>query len=344
MSFSPSSPTGPVNRLGDLTTPSTIKGPPAFPEGTPRLQAPGPSSINELSGAQKAALLLYSLGTEVSVEVMKHLSREDARKLSTEISSIRLPNSRVLLELLKDFNQRFQNRVEQIKEREHKREEERNSTMPFKSLRELHPDEIASILADEQPQTIALVLSYLDPNQAADVLASFPKETQSDLVERIATIDEIPNELVRKIEEIIDEKAAPFFAPENAPADMSRRMEALSIMLQRASVPSDDLLSRIGEINPTMAKELRMKAFTFENIVEVDDRHLQKALLEVPPETIAVALKIAEAALIDKVLNCVSPDVREEIKDRRDLMGPKTLMEIEDAQREIVHTAKRVME
>jgi len=335
----------PASRIpGNGVTPSALKGPPAFPRGSDLFPAAGPSNLKTLTGLQKAALLLYSLGTEVSVEVMKHLKREDSRRLSAEIAKIKLPNSKLLLDLVQEFNQRFQARVDKIQETKHREEEDRNSKMPFKSLRQLHPDEIASILADEQPQTIALVLSYLNPEQSADVLASFPKDVQSDLIERIATIEEIPNELVRKIEGIVEEKARPFFAPETAPADMSRRMEALSMMLQRANVPSDDLLSRIGEVNPAMAKELRIKAFTFENILDVEDAVLQKALMQVAPETIALALKIAEAALIDKILSCVPPDVREEIKDRRDLMGPKTLMEIEDAQREIIYATKRMMQ
>jgi len=328
---------------GGIAT-SALRSPPAFPRGSDIFPTAGPSNLDSLSGLQKAALLLYSLGTEVSVNVMKHLKREDARRLSAEIAKIKLPSSKLLLDLIREFSQRFQDRVDKIQDQDRRDEDERNSKMPFKSLRQLHPDEIASILADEQSQTIALVLSYLNPDQSADVLASFPQEAQSDLVERIATIEEIPNELVRRIEGIIEEKARPFFAPETAPADLDRRMETLSMMLQRANVSSDDLLSRIGEINPSMAKELRIKAFTFENIVDVDDQLLQKALMQVDPETIALALKIAEAALIDKILNCVPMEVREEIKDRRDLMGPKTLMEIEDAQREIIYATKRMME
>jgi flagellar motor switch protein FliG len=314
-----------------------------FPQGSTNFQMTGASSVGELSGSQKAALLLYSLGTDVSVEVMKHMDPSGAKALAQEISNMSLPNSQVMLELLQEFNQRFENQQEALDEKGRREEAERNSTMPFKSLKSLHPEEIASILADEQIQTIALVLSYLNPEQAADVLACFPKNMQADLVERIATIEEIPNELVRNIENIIDEKAQPFFAPESAPADMSRRMEALSIMLQRANLPSDELLSRIGEVNPNMAKELRMKAFTFENIIEVDDNVLRQSLMQVDPEIIALSLKIAEAALIDKLLGCVPPEVREEIKDRRDLMGPKTLMEIEDAQREVLQATKTVM-
>ncbi|MDA0839309.1 MAG: hypothetical protein O2857_16190 [Planctomycetota bacterium] len=326
----------------DISTDS-LKGAIPFPQGSTNFQMTGASSVGDLTGSQKAALLLYSLGTDVSVEVMKHMDPKGAKILAQEISNMSLPSSQVMLELLREFNQRFENQQEALNEGARRVEVERNSTMPFKSLKSLHPEEIASILADEQIQTLALVLSYLNPEQAADVLSCFPKHMQSDLVERIATIDEIPNELVRTIERIVDEKAQPFFAPESAPADMSRRMEALSIMLQRANVPSDDLLSRIGEINPGMAKELRMKAFTFENILEVDDNVLRQALMQIDPEILALSLKIAEAALIDKLLGCIPPEVREEIKDRRDLMGPKTLMEIEDAQREVIQATKVVM-
>jgi flagellar motor switch protein FliG len=332
-----------TRRPGDQTTPSTLKGPPAFPSGSDIFPVPGAADLANLNGRQKAALLLYCLGTEVSVEVLKHLSRDEARMLSQEIAKTKLPSERALLQLLQEFNHRFQSQMDKVKEAQRKEEEELASKMPFKSLRRLDASEIASILSDEQPQTIALVLSYLNPDQAADVLASFPRDLQSELVERIATIQEIPNELVRKIEAIIDEKAKAFISQESAPTSIGRRMETIATLLQRTSVVSDDLLERIGEANPTMAKELRLKAFTFEDILSVDDRILQKALSQIEPGTLALALKIASEALTDRILNGVDPQVREDIKDQRDLMGPKTLMEIEEAQKEIIEAVKRAM-
>jgi flagellar motor switch protein FliG len=327
-----------------VVTPSTLKGPPPLPSGSRKFPVVGITETDQLSGRQKAALLLYSLGTEVSVEVMKHLGRDEARQLSEEIARISLPNPRVLLELLREFQNQFQRRMDNAQKEKQREAEELAKKMPFRSLRQLDADEIASILAHEQAQTIALVLSYLNPEQAADVLSRFPRDMQTELVERIATIQEIPNDLVRKIEAIIDEKAKTYIAQESAPANADRRMETIARILQRTRVSSDELLDRIKEANPSMAKELRLKAFTFEDIMEMDDRILQKALPRVKPGQIALALKIASEALTDKILNSLDPMLRENVKDQRDLMGPKTLMEIEDAQREIITAIKQALE
>lgn len=324
-------------------SPSALKGPPWFPQGQDAPPLTGISDISQLTGRQKAALLLYSLGTEVSVEVMKHLDKQEARAISDEIAKMSLPNPRVLLQLLKEFQDKFQKRVDQQRDAKRREEEELARNMPFRSLRNLDPEEVASILADEQPQTIALVLSYLYPEQAADVLALFPKDLQTELIERLATIHEIPNELVRKIEAIIDEKAKAYIAEESAPANVDRRMETIARVLQKTRTTSDDLLERIGESNPVMAKELRLRSFTFEDILEIDDRILQRALQRIAPGKIALALKIASEALSDKILGNLEPMTRENVKDQRDLMGPKTLMEIEDAQREIIQIIKQVM-
>lgn len=322
---------------------AALTSPPAFPSGTDTFPAIGPDDVSRMTGKQKVALLLYSLGTDVSVEVLKHMNRRQAKKLSEEIANTRLPSERGLLSLLQDFKQGFQKNMNKIQEAKRKEEAERARNMPFRSLRQLDSEDIASILSQEQPQTVALVLSYLDPDKAADVLSSFSREMQSDLVERIATIQEIPNELVRRIESIINEKANAFISAESAPATADRRMQTIATILQRSNVVSDDLLDRIQENNPSMAKELRLKAFSFEDILEVDDHTLQRALLQINPGTIALALKIASESLSDKVLNAVDPQLAEDIKDRKDLMGPKTLMEIEEAQKEIIEVIKQTM-
>lgn len=323
---------------------TAVKGPPAFPKGTDVFPVPGATRVASLTGKQKAALLLYSLGTEVSVQVLKHLSRDEARVLSDEIAKVKLPNPKLLIELLQEFHQRFEDRLALTNEAKRKDAEELARNMPFKTLRQLDANSIASILVDEQPQTIALVLSYLNPDQAADVLTTFPRDVQSELVERIASIQEIPNELVRKIERIIDEKAKDFLSRESAPSSPNRRMQTIATLLQRTSVSSEDLLSRIQEINPNMARDLRLKAFVFEDVASVDDRVLRKAMARIEASTIALALKIASEALSDKILRNVDSHVREDVKDQRDLMGPKTLMEIEEAQRAIVDAVKQAME
>lgn len=326
-----------------FVTPSTLKGPPPLPQGSAQFPVLGATDLQQLTGRQRAALLLYSLGTEVSVEVLKHLRREEARQLSEEIARVSLPNPRVMLQLVQEFQEHFQQRLQRQRRQQQQEAEELAQTMPFRSLRQLEAEEIASILVDEQPQTLALVLSYLQPEQAADVLSRFPRELQTDLVERIAILQEIPNDLVRKIEAIIDEKAKTYVARESAPTNMDRRMETIARILQRTRVASDDLLHRIQEANPSMAKELRLKAFTFEDIQELEERTLQRALPRLKPGKIALALKIASEALTDKMLDCLEPKVREDVKDQRDLMGPKTLMEIEDAQAEIIDAIKQVL-
>ncbi|MDQ1397849.1 MAG: flagellar motor switch protein FliG, partial [Acidimicrobiaceae bacterium] len=261
----------------------------------------------QLTGPQKAALILVQLGTERAAPVLRTMSDEEVEELMTEVSRLEAVHDEVLKSVLTEFVEAASarmrgnkggmsvaralleqglgaDRAEEIMARidGHGR--------PFECLRTADPRQLLTFLIDEHPQTIALVLAHLVPEQAASLLAELPAELQGDVAHRIAVMERPSPEVVRHVEEVLERKLA---ALAEGPGESSAGgVQPLVNILNRSDPTSGQvILNQLELNNPDLADEIRRRMFVFQDIVKLDDRGVQLVLREVDAKDLAVALK-----------------------------------------------------
>lgn len=212
----------------------------------------------------------------------------------------------------------------------------------FTTLQKADSSQLVNFLIKEHPQTIALILSYLKPDQTADVLAEFPEELRVDVAYRIATLGKISPQLLRQVEEVIDSLAESVISE-----DLSNTggASALAQILNQANKMTEKtILAHLEEMDPEMAMEVKGQMFVFEDLVMIDDRGIQKVLKNVDKKDLALALKAAEESVKEKILKNMSERASALLREDLDVMGPVRLKEVEESQRKIIEVVKQLEE
>ena len=316
---------------------------------------------SQLSGRQKAAILMISLDVETAAELFKNMSKTDIEKISIEIARLEMVKSSVIDEV----NQEFLNLIkaqeyvarggvdfaETVLEKafgpsvaKELVEKIRNSMKShgFSTLKKADSSQLVNFLIKEHPQTIALILSYLSPEQTAEVLAEFPEELRADVAYRIATLGKISPNLLKDIEEVVESWAESVISE-----DMSKTggAQALAEILNKANKMTErSILSRLEEINPELAQEVKSQMFVFEDIVLLDDRSIQRVLKNVDKKDLTLALKAADEEIKEKIFKNMSERAATLLKEDLEVLGPVRLREVEDAQRRIIEIIKQLEE
>ncbi len=316
---------------------------------------------SQLSGRQKAAILMISLDVETAAELFKNMSKTDIEKISIEIARLEMVKSSVIDEV----NQEFLNLIkaqeyvarggvdfaETVLEKafgpsvaKELVEKIRNSMKShgFSTLKKADSSQLVNFLIKEHPQTIALILSYLSPEQTAEVLAEFPEELRADVAYRIATLGKISPNLLKDIEEVVESLAESVISE-----DMSKTggAQALAEILNKANKMTErSILSRLEEINPELAQEVKSQMFVFEDIVLLDDRSIQRVLKNVDKKDLTLALKAADEEIKEKIFKNMSERAATLLKEDLEVLGPVRLREVEDAQRRIIEIIKQLEE
>lgn len=248
---------------------------------------------NTLTGIRKAAILLILLGEEGSPEIIKHMTKQDVMRVTTEIANIDSVYSSTIERVCEEFMQlaeaqsyvatggldTAQSMLEKAFDANVARElvEKIRSMMNvrgFNTLQKADSTQLVNFLIKEHPQTIALILSYLKPSQTADVLAEFPEDLRLDVAYRIATLGKISPQLLRQVEEVIDSLAETVISE-----DLSKTggASALAQILNSANKMTEkSILGYLEEIDPDMAIQVKSQMFVFEDLVLIDDRGIQK--------------------------------------------------------------------
>ena len=313
----------------------------------------------ELTGKRKAAILLISLDEEVAAMVLQHLNRQETLKLSMEIAKIDSVLSSTITKINEEFYKLITAReyvatggidyAQGVLEKAFGLNEARElvdklrssmQSFGFTTLRKADATQLSNFLIKEHPQTIALILSYLEPTQTADVLAEFPEELRADVAYRIATLGKISPHLLREIEEVIDALADSVISE-----DMSKTggSQALAEILNQANKATErSILNHIEEIDPDLAMDIKSQMFVFEDLTMIDDRGIQKILKSVDKKDLALALKAADEAVKEKILKNMSERAATLLKEDLEVMGPVRLKEVEEAQRRIIEVVKQL--
>jgi flagellar motor switch protein FliG len=213
---------------------------------------------------------------------------------------------------------------------------------PFQTLRELNVEAILKVLSTEHPQTIALALSYLEPDQAAGVLAEFPVESQADVLMRIASMESPSTTLLMQVNEIMESKAK-HTDEVTQKVTTEQRLKTVTEIMGMSDVNVEKaILDIMVKKEPEIAAEIRKLSFVFEDIVMVLDKGLRKILGELDNRVVATALKTASEDVVKKFFGNMSKRVGQAVREEWELLGPRPLSEVEDAQQEIVDAIKEL--
>jgi flagellar motor switch protein FliG len=338
-----------------------VAAPAEAPQAEPRPARMDKSAASSLSGRQKAAVLLISLGTERAANILKHLSEREVEALSAEMAAL----WRVRPETSAAVMQEIQDRLSAASASgvggpEYAREvlthlvgPERAQeiigtvttepeTRPFEFLRRTPPDQIYGFLRPEAPQTVALVIAHLHTTLAAQVIAEFPPEDQAEIAMRIATMNETSPEVTAAVEDVIRQKLSNIISSEYAAAG---GVESLAQILNHADRATErTVLDYLGESDPELAEEIRALLFVFEDLVRLDDRSVQLVLKDVESADLALALRGVSEEVKDKVLSNMSQRAAEMLMEDLAYQPPQRRSVIEDAQGRIVAVVRRLEE
>ncbi|PYZ93148.1 flagellar motor switch protein FliG [Salipaludibacillus keqinensis] len=314
-----------------------------------------------LTGKQKAAILLISLGPDVSAQVYKHLSEEEIEKLTLEIAGVRKVEQDTKDDIIDQFHKlaMAQEYITQggigyakdVLEKALGSEEAMHiinrltSTLqvrPFDFARKTDPVQIFNFIQNEHPQTIALILSYLDSEQSGQILSSLPQEVQADVAKRIALMDSTSPEIVNEVESILERKLSASVTQDYTQAGGIESVVEVLNSVDRSTERT--ILDALEIQDPELAEEIKKRMFVFEDIVTLDNRSIQRVIRDVENEDLQLSLKVASDEVKEIVFNNMSQRMSETFKEEMEFMGPVRLRDVEEAQTRIVSVIRRLEE
>lgn len=312
-----------------------------------------------LTGKQKAAILLISMGPEVSAQIYKHLSEEEIEKLSLEISSVKKVDSEMKDQIVDQFHQIAvaQDYISQggigyaktVLEKAFGKTEadaiinRLTSTLqvrPFDFARKADAQQILNFIQNEHPQTIALVLSYLDPEQAGQILSALPQELQPDIAKRIATMDSTSPDIISQIEQVLEKNLSSSFTEDYTKTGGLQTVVEVLNGVDRSTERT--ILDGLEIRDPELADEIKKRMFVFEDIVILDNRAIQRVIREVENDDLRLALKVASDEVKNIIFKNMSQRMAETFKEEMEFMGPVRLRDVEEAQTRIVSVIRRL--
>ncbi|PLS16674.1 flagellar motor switch protein FliG [Bacillus sp. M6-12] len=314
-----------------------------------------------LTGKQKAAILLISLGPDVSASVYKHLSEEEIERLTLEISGVRKVDSSEKDEVLEEFHnialaqdyitQGGIGYAKQVLEKALGSDQAAAiinrltsslQVRPFDFARKADPAQILNFIQNEHPQTIALILSYLDPAQAGQILSELPQEVQADIARRIAIMDSTSPEIINEVEQILERKLSSTVTQDYT---QTGGIEAVVDVLNGVDRSTERTILDALEIqDPELAEEIKKRMFVFEDIVTLDGRAIQRVIRDSDNEDLKLALKVASEEVKEIVFKNMSKRMVDTFMEEMEYMGPVRLRDVEEAQSRIVAVIRRLEE
>ena len=314
------------------------------------------------NGIKKAAILLISLGPDISAQILRMLPDSMIQKVTYEIANIDYVEPQQREQVIEDFMDMASAReyildggldyaknlltkalgtvrakevidvLTQIQQRE----------MPFAILRKADTHQLANMLSNEHPQTIALIMCYIQPDKAADVLSLFPHELQTEVAERIGVINRTSPAVIKKIESILQNKFSNII--ESDAENIGGVKTLVEILNSVDRTTEKNILNDLEKTQPELAEVIKANLFVFEDIVTLDKSSIQRVLREVDNEQLVLALKGASEEVATVVYANLSKRAAETVREDIEFMGPVRLSTVEEAQHKIVGIIRRLEE
>ncbi|MCL4495236.1 MAG: flagellar motor switch protein FliG [Firmicutes bacterium] len=312
-----------------------------------------------MSGSRKAAVLLMAVGSQQAATLLRYLRRSEVEAITMEIANLKRVDGQVVDDVVTEFyemskaeQQLAEGGIDMARDMLERafdgpRAQEILQRLtgflqrrPFEVLRKADPSQVMTLMMNEHPQTIAVVLAYMDPTQASAVLSSLDAELQSDVARRIAVMGRAAPEVIKEIEQLMEKKLTNLAAEEISGAG---GINAIVPILNNTDRTSERLiLQRLEEFDPELADEIRNRMFVFENIVQIDDRAMQKVLRRVDNKTLSLALKGTPPEVSQKVMRNLSQKAADLLREDIEVLGPVRIRDVEQAQREIVNVIRQL--
>ena len=318
--------------------------------------------LMQMSNRQKAAALLVAIGPEATAKIFKHMRDEDIENLTLDVARMGKVGPEIRRQIVAEFHEMclaqeviseggidkartaleaafgadkandIVNRVIQTLQ-----------VLPFDFIKKTDPAHLLSFIQDEHPQTIALILAHLNPQQSATVLSGLPQELRAEVARRIAIMDRTPPEVIREIERVLERKLSSAVVTQNftKAGGVKSLVEVLNFVDRTTE---KTILESLGENNPELADEVKKLMFVFEDIIMLDDASIQKVLREVDGKELALALKGVGEEVQSRLFKNMSERASTMLKEDMEFMGPVRLRNVEEAQQRIVGIIRRLEE
>lgn len=313
----------------------------------------------EITGVQKAAILLIALGPDKSSNVFKHLKEDEIEQLTLEIANTRSVSPAMKDAVLDEFYevclaQQYiaeggigyaKDLLEKALGSERAKDVIGKLTAslqvrPFEFVRKTDASQLLNFIQDEHPQTIALILSYLSSNQASAIISALSPEKQTDVAKRIAQMDRTSPDVIKEVEKVLEQKLASLV---NQDYTIVGGVDSIVDILNTVDRGTEKHIMESLEIEDTeLADEIRKKMFVFEDILSLDDRSIQRVLREVDNNELAVALKGSNEEVQNLIFSNLSKRLATMIREDMDFMGPVRMKDVEEAQQKIVNIIRKL--
>ncbi len=313
----------------------------------------------EISGIQKAAILLITLGPDKSASVFKHLKEDEIEQITLEIANTRSVSPAVKDKVMDEFYevclaQQYiaeggigyaKDLLEKALGSERARDVIGKLTAslqvrPFEFVRKTDASQLLNFIQDEHPQTIALILSYLSSAQASVIISALSPDKQTDVAKRIAQMDRTSPDVIKEVEKVLEQKLASLV---NQDYTIVGGVDAIVEILNTVDRGTEKHIMESMEIeDPELADEIRKKMFVFEDILSLDDRSVQRVLREVDNNELAIALKGSNEEVQNLIFNNLSKRLATMIKEDMEFMGPVRMKDVEEAQQKIVNIIRKL--
>ncbi|TJY62853.1 flagellar motor switch protein FliG [Sinimarinibacterium sp. CAU 1509] len=312
-----------------------------------------------ITGVERAAILLLSLGENEAAEVLKHMGAKDVQKVGAAMASLTNVSRERADEVMDHFVDELQAQTSLgIGADDYVRRVLVNAlgqdkasgvidrillggnSKGLEALKWMETRAVADIVRNEHPQIVAIVLAYLDSDQAADVLGQLPERMRTDVLMRIARLDGIQPSALRELDEIMEKQ---FTGGSNLKSSSVGGVKVAATILNLMDTQTEQaIIGKIGEADQVLSQQIQDLMFVFDDLLEVDDRSIQTLLREIAGDTLGLALKGADPRVREKMLKNMSKRAAEMLVEDMEAKGPAKVSDVEAAQKEILAAARRL--
>jgi flagellar motor switch protein FliG len=312
-----------------------------------------------LSGKQKSANFFIFLGPEKSAKIFQHLNEEEIEQITLEIANVRQVSTDKVDEIFREFyemalasqfiGQGGISYAKEVLERAYGEEKTVEiigrisaslQVRPFDFMRKTEPAQLLNFIQSEHPQTIALILAYLEPEKSSSILSALPPDRQAEVAKRIAIMDTTSPEVIKEVERVLERKLSSIVPQELTAAGGIKSVVEIINWVDRGTEKT--IMEALEVQDPELAEEIKKLMFVFEDIVMIDDRSVQRVLREVESQDLALALKGSSNEVTQKIFNNMSSRAADMLKEDIEFMGPVRLRDVEEAQQRIVNIIRRL--
>ncbi len=312
-----------------------------------------------ISGTERAAIFLMSLSETEAAEIMRHMPVREVQKIGQAMATLKNVSRSQADNVLEGFASSVETQAtltgaspQALKRLLSKSlgEEKATSLMDrfddqpkgLESLQMMDPKEITEVILHEHPQVIAIVLAGLDPHKSAQVITELPRKMSTDIVQRIAKMQEIPTHAIVELDNVMQHRFSQSVGFKSTEIGGVRNAAEILNILEKDV--ETKVIEELDERDPPLSQEIQDSMFVFDNLLDADDRGIQALVREVTSEVLIMALKGADDAIQEKIFSNMSKRAAELLRDDLDAKGPVRITDVEDAQKQIVAAARQLVD